>query len=178
MSTQTPPIDADVGLLGLRSVLISSLPAALLTDSGPERYTVEAVFTRRPDHDEIAEILGNNTRTFLTENDHSTIELKISDRRLEIANTNLEELRDGLAGQLATLLADISIRVKSQRVIAAGRSQLAAELEQERATAVVRLAESVVFSVPSAGTPPVEVDDGVSSSGDYEARAAKQSQYE
>jgi hypothetical protein len=159
MNTQMPPIDTDVGLLGLRSVLVSSLPAALLTDRAPDRYTVEAVFTRRPDQREIAEILGNDTRTFLTERGHSTIELKISDRRLEIANTNLEELRDGLAGVIGELLADISIRVKSQRVIAAARSQLAAELEQERAMAVVRLAESVVFSVSNDGAKPAEVDE-------------------
>ncbi|WP_346769251.1 hypothetical protein [Planctomonas sp. JC2975] len=153
-------------------MLVSSLPAALLTDAGPDRYTVEAVFTRRPDHEEVAGILGNETRTFLTDRGYSTIELKVSDRRLEIANTNLEELRDGLGGILGELLADISIRVKSQRVIATARSQLAAELEQDRATAVVRLAESVVFSVPSERPNPARVDEGQPNSWEEEGGAA------
>jgi hypothetical protein len=175
MNTQIPPIDADVGLLGLRSVLISSLPTALLTDAAPDRYTVEAVFTRRPDHQEVVEILGNDTRAFLTERGHSTIELRVSDRRLEIANTNLEELRDGLAGILGELLADISIRVKSQRVIAAARSQLAAELEQERATAVVRLAESVLFSTPGRASL-TDIDEGQSEVWEEEGGSAQRSQ--
>ncbi|MHA7984760.1 hypothetical protein ACX9R5_03050 [Rathayibacter sp. CAU 1779] len=176
MNTQIPPIDTDVGLLGLRSVLVSSLPAALLTDAAPDRYTVEAVFTRRPEPQEVAEILGNETRTFLTDRGHSTIELRISDRRLEIANTSLEELRDGLAGILEELLAEISIRVKSQRVMAAARSQLAAELEQERALAVVRLAESVVFSLPSDRTARAEADEDQSTSWEEEGGAAGRSQ--
>jgi hypothetical protein len=147
MNTTTTAADADIGVLGLRSVLVGSLPPALLTATAPDRYTVEAVFTRRPEQDEVTEILGNDTRSFLSEHGHPTVELSISDRRLGIANTNLEELRDGLAGLIAERLAEISAQVKAKHVLALAQSKIASELELERAAAVVRLAESVTFSV-------------------------------
>ena len=147
MNTTTTAADADIGVLGLRSVLVGSLPPALLTATAPDRYTVEAVFTRRPEQDEVTEILGNDTRSFLSEHGHPTVELSISYRRLGIANTNLEELRDGLAGLIAERLAEISAQVKAKHVLALAQSKIASELELERAAAVVRLAESVTFSV-------------------------------
>ncbi|HVX08093.1 hypothetical protein [Humibacter sp.] len=149
MNTTTTADDGDVGVLGLRTVLVGSLPPALLTAAAPDRYTVEAVFTRRPQQDEVAEILGNDTRSFLSEHGHPTVELTVSDRRLGIANTNLQELRDGLASLIAVRLADISAQVKTKHVIAAAQSKIASELELDRAAEVVRLAESVDFSVPS-----------------------------
>jgi hypothetical protein len=145
----TPATEADIDVLGLRSVLAGSLPPALLTASAPDRYTVEAVFTRRPDQDEVAGILGNDTRAFLSDHGHPTVELTISDRRMAIANTNLEELRDGLAALIAERLSEISMQVKAERVIAAARSKIASELELDRAAAVIKLAESVRFSVPA-----------------------------
>ena len=148
MSTTTTADDADIGVLGLRSVLVGSLPPALLTSSAPDRYTVEAVFTRRPEPDEVTQILGNDTRTFLSEHHHPTVELTVSDRRLGIANTNLEELRDGLAGLIAERLAEISTEVKAKHVLAVAQSKIASELELNRAAAVVKLAESVDFAIP------------------------------
>lgn len=145
MNTRTHTSGSDVALLGLGSVLVGSLPATLLTDGAPDRYTVEAVFTRRPDPDEINEILGGDTRQFLATAGHPTVELTVSDRRLEIANTNLEELRDGLARVLSDRLAAITGAVQGRRNAAATRFQEAAEHEQERAAAVAALAESVVF---------------------------------
>jgi len=91
--------------LGLGSVLVGSLPSALMTADAPARYTVEAVFTRRPQREEIAEILGDETRETLVREGYPTVELTVSDRRLEIANTTLEELRDGLGSVLAERLA-------------------------------------------------------------------------
>lgn len=44
--------------LGLKAVMVSSLPATLMTDDAPDRYTVEAVFTRQADRDEVAAIHG------------------------------------------------------------------------------------------------------------------------
>ena len=126
-------------------MLVGSLPATLLTDAAPDRYTVEAVFTRRPEPEEIKEILGADTRAFLAKAGHPTVELTVSDRRLEIANTNLEELRDGLAALLAARLADISAGLHARREAAALQFQDAAEHEQDRAAAVAALAESVSF---------------------------------
>ena len=84
MKTQTRTSGADVAALGLGSVLVGSLPAALLTDHAPERYTVEAVFTRRPERDEVTEILGIETRDRLARAGYPTVEVTVSDRRLEI----------------------------------------------------------------------------------------------
>ncbi|QPE03896.1 hypothetical protein IT882_11615 [Microbacterium schleiferi] len=145
MKTQTRTSGSDAATLGLGSVLVGSLPAALLTDESPDRYTVEAVFTRRPDRDEVVQILDNQTRDALTRAGYPTVEITVSDRRLEIANTNLEELRDGLATVLAERLAAISDSVRAGRDEAAARSHDAAATEHLRAAAVVELAGSVAF---------------------------------
>src|SRR6478736_1387528 len=127
METQTRTSGIDVAALGLGSVLVGSLPAALLTDHAPERYTVEAVFTRRPERDEVTEILGIETRDRLARAGYPTVEVTVSDRRLEIANTNLEELRDGLAAVLADRLAEISVTLMADREVAAHRFQDASD---------------------------------------------------
>ncbi len=145
METQTRTGGADAATLGLGSVLVGSLPAALMTDDAPERYTVETVFTRRPQKDEVAAILDGETRDFLTRAGYPTVEVAVSDRRLEIANTNLEELRDGLAAVLMDRLAEISERVRAVRDAAEVRMKDAADHEHTRAAAVVALAESVHF---------------------------------
>lgn len=157
METQTRTSGADTATLGLGSVLVGSLPAALMTDEAPDRYTVEAVFTRRPERDEITEILGSETRDRLAHSGYSTAELTVSDRRLEIANTNLEELRDGLGAVLADRLAEISESVRSQQDAAAVRFREAAAGELDRTASVAALAESVTFHtsadrVPGAAT--------------------------
>lgn len=151
METQTRTSGVNTAALGLGSVLVGSLPAALLTDHAPDRYTVEAVFTRRPERDEVTEILGSDTRQMLARAGYPTVELTVSDRRLEIANTNLEELRDGLGSVLAGLLADISAGVRTRRDAAAMRFQDAATSEHARAAAVASLAEAVTFEVAPEG---------------------------
>ncbi|MFF5625417.1 hypothetical protein [Microbacterium sp. LWH10-1.2] len=133
-------------LLGLESVLVGSLPATLMTDDAPDHYTVEAVFTRKTDRDEVAAIQGSETRAHLSANGFPTVELHVADRRLEIANTNLEELRDGLAAVIAERLAEISAALQAEHEIAAHRFQDASDREQERAASVAALAESVAFT--------------------------------
>ncbi|WP_159498538.1 hypothetical protein [Microbacterium sp. 18062] len=145
MDTHVTTTGQSSGLLGLGEVLVGSLPAALLTESAPDRYTVAAVFSRKPDRDEVEEILGSDTRSYLSRQGYPTVEVTVSDRRLEIANTNLEELRDGLAGVLAERLADISADVQARRGFAAARFEEASHREQQRAAAVAALAESVSF---------------------------------
>lgn len=132
--------------LGLGSVLIGSLPDTLLTERAPDRYTVEAVFTRRTDHDEVVAIQSAATRSFLSANGFPTVELRVADRRLEIANTNLEELRDGLAAVLAERLADISSSLLAERHEREHRVQDASDREQVRAASVAALAESIGFT--------------------------------
>jgi hypothetical protein len=150
MSTQTRPVD--IGTLGLGSVLIGSLPATLLTADAPERYTVEAVFTRKPDPDEVALVLGNDTRDHLSRAGYAMVHINVSDRRLEIANTNLEELRDGLSGVVATRLAEISSQVQSRREDAAAQFLANSAVEHDRAAKVAALAESVTFDAAPRAT--------------------------
>lgn len=145
METQTRTGGTDAVALGLGSVLVGSLPAALMTDHAPDRYTVEAVFTRRPERDEIKEILGSETKARLAGAGYPTVEVTVSDRRLEIANTNLEELRDGLGSVLADRLAQISAAVRARQDEAAIHFRDAASGEQARAASVAALAESVTF---------------------------------
>lgn len=132
-------------VLGLGAVLVGSLPATLLTDEAPERYTVEAVFTRKADPDEVSAIEGLDMRDHLAQNGFPTVELHVSDRRLEIINTNLEELRDGLAAVLADRLAETSRALVAVREITALRHEEASIREEERAASVAALAGSVVF---------------------------------
>ncbi|KJL38958.1 hypothetical protein RS81_02370 [Microbacterium terrae] len=159
MKTQTGTSGADAAALGLGSVLVGSLPAALMTEGAPDRYTVEAVFSRRPEQEEVTAILGDETRDYLTKWGYRNVEVTVSDRRLEIANTNLEELRDGLAGVLADRLADISAGVRTTREIAAARFADAIASEHDRATAVTALAESVAFTT-TGSTQAHAPDDG------------------
>jgi YbbR domain-containing protein len=139
----------NVPSLGLGSVLVGSLPATLLTDDAPDRYTVEAVLTRQADRDEVAAIQGSAMRDELTAAGYPTVELHVSDRRLEISNTNLEELRDGLAAVLVDQLASISLALRADRDAAALRFSEASERETQRAAAVAALADSVNFASPA-----------------------------
>jgi len=132
----------------LSRVLATTLPAALGTADAPDRYSVSAVFTRRPSHFEIAAISGPEARDFLDEAGYPAIELSISDRRLEIGNTNLEELRDGLSTVLADLIAGISARGREDAAARAAADEDRSKRELDRAAAVLEIAESVRF-VPS-----------------------------
>ncbi|TPW71611.1 hypothetical protein [Schumannella sp. 10F1B-5-1] len=143
--TTTSPDTIERTALGLRSVLVGALPVSLLTVDAPERYTVEAVFSRRPEREEIDGILAASTRRHLGDEGYPTIELSVSDRRLEISNTNLEELRDGLGTVLAQRLAAISAEVVAARLVAAARAQESSRVEHRRAAAVIALAESISF---------------------------------
>jgi hypothetical protein len=126
----------------------------LLTPDAPERYTVAAVFTRRPSRPEIDAIHSVRTRDTLTDAGYATVELRVSDRRLEMSNTSLEELADGLAGVIAQRLHSISeqsaddldrfdadVRERSQR-------------ETDRAALVALAAAHVVFVWPTADPSP------------------------
>ncbi|MBB5741665.1 outer membrane murein-binding lipoprotein Lpp [Microbacterium ginsengiterrae] len=142
MSTQLKNDSA----LGLGAVLVGSLPAKLMTDEAPDRYTVEAVFTRQADRDEVAAVHDGATRDYLSTKGYPTVELHVSDRRLEIHNTNLEELRDGLAQVIAEHLSEMSATIRAEREVASARFNEASHREQTRAAAVAALAESVTFS--------------------------------
>jgi len=161
MSTQTHVTDAS--LLGLSSVLVGSLPATLLTTAAPDRYTVEAVFTRRPAPDEVAEIIGEATQHGLSRAGYPRVTLSVADRRLVIHDTTLEELRDGLADALSSRLSEISTHLRRAQEATATALQGVADREAERAAAVAALAESVTFTAhPHDGDNPETADQAPS----------------
>lgn len=103
------------------------------------------MFNRRVDPEEVALLLGPGTTEFLDRSGYPKVHLTISDRRLVIAGTNLEELRSGLANVIADLLVDISAEVREAR----GREQAARDRESaslhERTEAIAALIESIDF---------------------------------
>lgn len=149
MNAQNGPPPAATNELEVGAVLVDTLPSTLLTSDAPERYTVSAVFTRRPSRGEIDAIHDGATRDALTTAGYPTAELRVSDRRLEISNTNLEELGDGLASAIAERLHVISVKS------AADHDRFAAELlektqrETDRAALVVLAAAAVSFVRPA-----------------------------
>ena len=152
------------GTLGLGAVLASSLPASLGTPEAPARYTVEAVFTRRPERREVSRIIGDETRALLHRNGYDGVELAVTDRRLEIRHTTLEQLRDGLSTLIADHLATIGDETRAYEDAANVRSLDAAEHERVRVGEVAELAASVSFRPTaeraSAGTARATSDDG------------------
>jgi len=155
MDTQTRTSGVDTATLGLGSVQVGSLPAALMTDHSPARYSVEAVFTRRPEHNEVKGLLGTRTLEVLAEAGYSDVRLAVADRRLIISNTTLEELRDGLASVLADRIAQVSSEIQMERSLVLARRREAAVVEESRVAAVTELAGSVTFvrSAPEAAEP-------------------------
>lgn len=152
------PHSVGTASLGLATVLTNDLPTSLLTPEAPERYTVSAVFTRRPMKEEITGILSTDTRDHLTAAGYPTVELKVSDRRLEIENTNLEELADGLATILADRLQSISADAAAERDRISAALSAATQQETDRA-ALVALAAATIRFHPSSS-----LDTGASAS--------------
>lgn len=146
MDTYTGSTGGDLAPLGLSAVLVSSLPHTLLTADAPDRYTVEAVFDRRPDAEEVSAIRSDETHRMMADLGYPDADIEISDRRLRIAGTNLEELRDGLAGVIAKRLADVSLALRSRRDADRALLRAVAGREEDRAAKVAALAESVRFT--------------------------------
>ena len=134
------------GDLGLGSVLVGLLPATLMTTGAPDAYTVEAVFTCRPEKGEVVAICGSETGEYLAKAGYPAVRLSVADRRLVMENTSLEELRDGLADVIADRLVDISRVVREEREAAAIRFEEAAMREHTRIGAVAALAGAVRFT--------------------------------
>lgn len=132
--------------LGLTSVLPGSLPPSLGTLTAPDIYQVDAVFNRRPQAEEVTALHSPATQQALSDAGYPSVTLRVSDRRLEIANTNLEELKSGLATFLADRLAAITAQIQKERLSAQNRLAAAAEAEGSRADAIAHEAEQISFT--------------------------------
>ncbi|MDQ1084718.1 MULTISPECIES: hypothetical protein [Microbacterium] len=141
----TPTPSAYPNPLGLTSVLPGSLPPRLGTLTAPNTYQVDAVFNRRPQAEEVTALHSPTTQQALSDAGYPSVTLRVSDRRLEIANTNLEELKSGLATFLADHLAAITAKIQKDHLTAHARLAAAAEAEASRADAIAREAGLITF---------------------------------
>ncbi|MBT9606464.1 hypothetical protein [Microbacterium sp.] len=135
--------------LGLSVILPGSLPPTLGTPAAPDRYQVDAVFTRRPLPEEVEAIDSSAPRDALSAAGYPGLTLRVSDRRLEIGNSNLEELEGGLSTVLADLLAQISRRIRQDQAQAFDRAAAAADVEHTRSEDVIRQAGRITFHASS-----------------------------
>jgi len=134
--------------LGLTHILTSLLPATVHTAGGPERYTVNAVFTRRPSAGEILALNDPEARAWLARAGYPQVTTRVSDRRLEIANTNLEELQAGLGSALTRLLGEISAADAARLESLARDLDGAEEHEAERWEGIRARAGAIRFVEP------------------------------
>ncbi|MCG7287192.1 hypothetical protein MHY85_14590 [Cellulomonas sp. ACRRI] len=131
--------------LRLGSILTSGLPALLETSQAPTQYTVPVVFSRQVSVPEKTAIEGPESVRRLTERGYPQVTLQVSDRRLLIGHTSLEQLQEGLAHELALLLVDIGRTVSRQRDERAAEALARQSAEADRAVDVQRSVDRVVF---------------------------------
>lgn len=132
--------------LGLTSILSGSLPPSLGTLDAPESYQVDAVFNRRPQSEEVSAIHSPDSLKALSAAGDPSVTLHVSDRRLEIKNTNLDQLEGGLATFLADHLASITENLQMERLAQQARLASAAEAEGSRAEAIGAKAARIAFT--------------------------------
>ncbi|QEP07375.1 hypothetical protein [Glutamicibacter sp. ZJUTW] len=131
--------------LTVGDVLVDSLPGTLFTAHAPEKYMVAAVFNRRPEPEEIRNILSSEVQEQLASSGYADIKLSIANRRLEISNTSLEELRDGLAFAIACALAQQSEKFQHHQDMTETQFRKDIDAETERSQSVQKLAKSISF---------------------------------
>lgn len=131
--------------LGLTNVLPGSLPRTLGTAETPDSYEVDAVFSRRPSPEEVVAIHSAATKQALVSAGYPSVTLRVSDRRLEIHGTTLEQLEMGLATLLADQLAQITSQIRDEQATARKLIEEAAGAETTRADSVATRAAAVRF---------------------------------
>jgi len=131
--------------LTLSGVLASALPHDIGTAKGSTIYTVPAAFSRRPQARELDLLHSASVARSLAEAGYSEVQLRVSDRRLLITNTNLEELKAGLAVLVGKILREVSERALLERTTRAEELDALALIEEHRLDAVNASAAEVRF---------------------------------
>lgn len=144
-TTQSPPPVRADSALTLSGVLASALPHDLGTARGPSRYTVPAVFSRRPQPREIDLLHGSNISRRLADAGYGNVELRVSDRRLLITNTNLMELKEGLAHLLGLILTEVSAKATDERTERAEELDALGLIEEQRLESIRQAAAEIHF---------------------------------
>ncbi|KUR63488.1 MULTISPECIES: hypothetical protein [Paenarthrobacter] len=143
-TTQNQPVQAS-SVLTLSGVLASALPHDIGTAKGSALYTVPAVFSRRPEPRELDLLHSSDLARRLADAGYSEVKLRVSDRRLLITNTNLEELKAGLATLVGTILREISEQASLERTNRAEELDALGLIEEHRLEAVRASAAEVRF---------------------------------
>lgn len=99
----------------LRLTSVVAVSREAYAREAPKRYTVSAVFSRRVNPAEDRSIQGPATHARLEELGYGHISLVVDDRRLKIVNTNLEELKSGLASAIGSLVREISDQMRLEQ---------------------------------------------------------------
>ncbi|WP_334173295.1 hypothetical protein [Sinomonas sp.] len=129
----------------MTAVVLGALPSDTLTPEGPERYTVTAALSRRPDPLEVESIHDPATQRRLEEAGFGQAGLLIADRRLLISGTNLQELRNGLASVVGTIVRAASLKAMAQKELARQAMADLSEAEHERLLRVAEAAAAIDF---------------------------------
>ncbi|GAA2845069.1 hypothetical protein [Paenarthrobacter ilicis] len=131
--------------LTLSGVLASALPHDLGTVQGPARYTVPAVFSRRPQPREIDLLHAVNSSHRFAGAGFGEVEISVSDRRLLISNTNLAELKSGLAHLVGVILDEISAQACQERADRAEELDALGLIEERRLESIRQAAAEIHF---------------------------------
>lgn len=146
MSSHGDVVDGGGQQLRLTSVLSGGLPATLGNPGAPTLYTVPAVFSRQVSAAERLAIQAPEAVRRLADAGYPRVTLDVADRRLLIGSTNLGELRDGLAHELAELLRDIDRTLAEQRDQRDAAELVARSAEADRASDVQDLVDEIRFA--------------------------------
>lgn len=133
--------------LRLLSVLESGLPPELGTAHEPPTYTVAIVFSRQVTREEKARIEAPETARRLAAESGAdpSLRLAVSDRRLLVEHTTLDQLRDGLATALAATMREIGTELRAERTARAADAEVRSVEERRRSSAVHDAVSSIRF---------------------------------
>lgn len=134
-------------VLRLVSVLEPGLPVELGTPTQPASYTVPLVFSRRVSAHERQHIEDPRTAARIAEECGAGpgLRLVVSDRRLLVEGTTLEQLRDGLARALNDMLQELGRELRRVGDERAAAVELHAQDERRRAAAVHAAVSAIRF---------------------------------
>lgn len=131
--------------IALNGIVASALPWNLRTVRGPAKYTVMVALSRRAELYEINLLQAPSTVRRLCNAGYEGVGIAIAGRRLVVENTNLEQLRAGLAGELARIFRDLSVAAQAQKGERRAEFEALVLLERDRREAVEALAAEVRF---------------------------------
>ncbi|QTF72736.1 hypothetical protein [Arthrobacter woluwensis] len=103
-------------LLRVEGVVFSCLVAGIEESEPSDRYTVPAILNRRPSRSEHERLNSLAASGHLATAGYPGVGLVLNDRRLDITNTTLDELSEGLALLLGALIQELSDTVDDDAV--------------------------------------------------------------